>query len=166
MKQISFTWRTLVLFGAAILVSTGLYSVPVQVHAMGNSDAKPPKTAAQDFKAGRSAVYAGRFDTAIRLMKKVVKEEPKNADAHNYLGFSYRQTGKLDLAASSYKQVFAIDPNHKGALEYQGELFLKLGNVAKANQNLAKLEKLCPRGCKELNELRKAIAGHSPSRGS
>ena len=166
MTQIWKLFRTILPLSAAVFLGVGVSTVPLEVRAAGNPEAAPPKTVAGDFKAGRSAVYAGRYDTAIRLMKRVVAEEPKNADAHNYLGFSYRKTGKLELAAASYKRVFAIDANHKGALEYQGELFLKLGDVAKSRQNLAKLEKLCPRGCKELNMLRKAINTHNTSRGS
>ena len=135
------------------------------VRSMGNQDDTTSNPAKKDFAAGKSAVYSGRFETAIRLLKKVVAQEPKNADAHNYIGFSYRKIGKLDLAASSYKQVFSINPDHKGALEYQGELFLKLGNLSWANENLAKLEKLCPSTCKELTELKRAIADFTATHG-
>ena len=135
------------------------------VRSMGNQDDTTSNPAKKDFADGKSAVYSGRFETAIRLLKKVVAQEPKNADAHNYIGFSYRKIGKLDLAASSYKKVFSINPDHKGALEYQGELFLKLGNLSGANENLAKLEKLCPSTCKELAELKRAIADFTATHG-
>ena len=91
--------------------------------AMGNQDSKPAVTTVDDFAEGKAAAYSGRYVEAIRLLKKVVDVEPKNADAYNYLGYSYRKIGKLELAESSYQYVFAINPNHKGALEYQGEMF-------------------------------------------
>ena len=128
------------------------------VRGMGKEDADPPKSQKNIYSEGKSAVNAGRYQTAIQLLKQVIAQDPKNADAHNYLGFSYRKIGNLDSAAESYKQVFSVEPNHKGALEYQGELFLRLGNIISAKLNLAKLAKLCPSKCKEFAELKRAIS--------
>ena len=47
--------------------------------------------------------------------------------------------------------------DYQGALEYQGELYVKIGEFAKARANLAKLVKLCPQGCEEREDLEKAI---------
>jgi hypothetical protein len=44
-------------------------------------------------------------------------------------------------------------------LEYQGELYVKIGDLAKARDNAAHLARLCPQGCEELEDLQKAIAG-------
>lgn len=126
--------------------------------AVGNGGVDPPKPDKQDFADGKSAAYSGRYQTAIRLLKQGVNREPRNADAHNYLGFSYRKLGKLELAAASYQRVFSIDPNHKCALEYQGELYLILGHLSSAQKNVTRLENLCPSTCKELAELKRAIA--------
>ncbi len=154
---------------AAALFFSLLLLAPAEVSAMGNSN-PPVASAGQNFKTGQAAVYAGKYDKAIGLMKKVVAKQPRNADAHNYLGFSYRKTGRLKLAAASYKAVFAIDADHKGALEYQGELFLKMGNLNGAERNLEHLTKLCASGCKEQAELKRAIADYQAtqikSRGS
>jgi hypothetical protein len=46
---------------------------------------------------------------------------------------------------------------HKGALEYQGELFVELGQLDKAKENLAKLNHLCWFGCEEASDLKEAI---------
>ena len=135
------------------------------VRSMGNQDDTTSNPEKKNFADGKSAVYSGRFETAIRLLKKVVAQEPKNADAHNYLGFSYRKIGKLDLAASSYKQVFSINPDHKGALEYQGELFLNFGIFYGEIKNMLNIKKLCPSTCKELAELKRAIADFTATHG-
>ena len=50
-------------------------------------------------------------------------------------------------------------PKHKAALEYMGELYLETDRRAKAEELLATLEKLCPQGCEELDDLRQAIEG-------
>ena len=151
MKTKIFTNITLLFIGLVLFQGTNVY-------AMGNQDAKPSQAKNNEFNDGKSAVYSGRFETAIQILKKVISDEPRNADAHNYLGYSYRKLGKLDLAASSYFKVFAINPDHKGALEYQGELFLKQGNLSAAKLNLEKLAKLCSSNCKEYAELKRAIA--------
>jgi tetratricopeptide (TPR) repeat protein len=136
----------------------------------GDDDVDKPVSDEQiNFDAGVRAVYAGKYDKAIELMAKVLKDNSKNADAYNYLGFSFRKKGDLKLAASAYKEALDINPDHKGALEYQGEMYLKLGNVSRAKSNLFHLERLCSNGCKELAELKRAIADYAathPNRGS
>ena len=51
-----------------------------------------------------------------------------------------------------------INPKHRGALEYSGELYLMTGDLAKAEQRLATLDKACTFGCEEFTDLKKAIA--------
>jgi tetratricopeptide (TPR) repeat protein len=140
-----------------------LFAGPVL--AMGGGNTPPPPTAAQLYKNGESAIYAQQWDRGISLMKQVVAKEPKNVDANNYLGFAYRKKGDLKNAASFYKVALRLNPKHKGALEYQGEMFLKLGELAAAQNNQAMLKGLCPSGCKELNELTRAIADFTASKG-
>ena len=135
------------------------------VRGMGKENADPPKSQKNIYSEGKSAVNAGRYQTAIQLLKQVIAQDLENADAHNYLGFSYRKIGKLDLAAESYRRVFSVEPNHKGALEYQGELFLRLGNLTSAQMNLAKLAKLCLSNCTEFLELKRAIADFTATNG-
>jgi len=157
-------------FGFVIAVLAAVSMTAPDVSAMGSDSSPKTPTASENFENGKKAVYAAKYDRAIRLMNKVVAEQPKNSDAHNYIGFAYRKMGKLHEAAASYQKVFAIDANHKGALEYQGELFLKQNNLASAQANLAKLTGLCPSGCKEQAELKRAIADYQAanpaSRGS
>jgi DNA-binding SARP family transcriptional activator len=59
-----------------------------------------------------------------------------------------------------YNEALRIDPKHKGAHEYLGEAYLMVGNVAKAKEHLAQLDKLCFFGCSEYSDLKKAIAAY------
>ena len=83
-----------------------------------------------------------------------IKDE---ADRQNLLGFTARKYGELDKAASHYIRALEIDPKHKGALEYQGELFLALGQMEKALNNLRLLKSQCQLGCLEVTQLQAAI---------
>jgi len=56
----------------------------------GDDDVDKPVSDEQiNFDAGVRAVYAGKYDKAIELMTKVLKDNSKNADAYNYLGFFF-----------------------------------------------------------------------------
>jgi protein involved in temperature-dependent protein secretion len=53
-----------------------------------------------------------------------------------------------------------IDPSHKDAHEYLGELYLRMGDLAKAEKQLKQLGNLCSFGCDQLDELKSAIAAY------
>jgi Flp pilus assembly protein TadD len=73
------------------------------------------------------------------------------------LGFSYRKTKEFDLAERNYLRALRLNPEHKVALEYMGELYLETGRRTEAEELLALLQKLCPDGCEELDDLRQAF---------
>lgn len=81
----------------------------------------------------------------------------KRADALNLLAFSLRNQGDHEAAFTYYFKALALDPDHKGAREYLGELYVKTGDMDKAREQLAHLQRLCPQGCEELDDLTKAI---------
>ncbi len=90
----------------------------------------------------------------------MVAVEPKNADAWNFIGFSHRKLKNFDRALPAYKQALAIDPKHRGANEYLGELYLQIGDLAKAKKRLEKLDDICSFGCEEYNDLKAAIEAY------
>jgi tetratricopeptide (TPR) repeat protein len=113
---------------------------------------------AQDIAKAERWIKDEKYERAITRLLEVVERDPDNADALNWLGYSYRKTGKLEDSATYYERALTADPDHKGALEYQGELFIMTGQMDKARANLARLEALCPDGCDERAELETAIA--------
>ena len=87
------------------------------------------------------------------MLEKVVAKEPRNADAHNLLGFSYRWLNRMDESFASYGKALAIEPNHRGAHEYIGVAYLKVGKPEKAEEHLAKLQQICGANCEETRDL-------------
>ena len=129
--------------------------------ALGAGGAGNYSSAAQkptDYKGAVKLIAAEKYREAIAPLKSAEKSAQNDADIQNLLGFVHRKTGRLDAANRYYQRALEINPKHKGALEYQGELFLMRGDKVSANDNLAKLEKICWLGCSEYNELKKAIA--------
>ena len=114
-----------------------------------------------DFAAGKKAISANNWTAAIDNFKKAVAENPKNADAHNLLGYSYRMVSKFDDSFAAYDKALALDPKHKGALEYSGMGYLKTNQKAKAEAQLAKLKVICAT-CTETASLAKAVADYKP----
>jgi tetratricopeptide (TPR) repeat protein len=113
-----------------------------------------------DFQKAEYLIKGEKFDEAIPLLQKVVADNPRDADAWNYLGFASRKLGKLDEALGYYQKALGISPSHKGANEYLGELYLMMKNPAKAEEQLGKLKGICPSGCEELEDLEADIADY------
>lgn len=132
------------------------------VHAMGSggdsASTAPSSTASGNYDRGVAAVEDGRYRDAIALMQKVVHEDPSNADAYNYLGFSHRKLGEYDPARTYYAKALDIEPDHVRALEYLGELYVETGDMAAAEETLARIEAVCGRGCAEYAALNRRIA--------
>ena len=133
----------------ALLMSTCALAADVQAPASVHQDALAP---------AREAIKAERWPDAIKLLEQAAEKSPNNADVFNLLGFSHRKAGALDRAFKHYKTALALDPNHKGAHEYIGEAYLLAGDVKQAQIHLKHLERLCPQGCEERDDLQRAIA--------
>ena len=87
---------------------------------------------------GRAAIKAADWKKAISELNVAVKEQPRNADAHNLLAYSFRKQATPDLpkAFEHYTTALKLNPNHKGAHEYIGEAYLMDGKPAKAEEHL------------------------------
>jgi tetratricopeptide (TPR) repeat protein len=129
---------------------------------------KPSESAAPEdpnYAEGVKAVKRADYPTAIRLFEGVVAKDDQNANAYNYLAYSIRQSGDAAKAIPIYRKALAIDPKHKGAHEYIGEAFLALGDLPKAKEHLAILDKLCFLPCEEYSDLKKAVQAYEASGG-
>jgi Flp pilus assembly protein TadD len=123
------------------------------------TDEGPAADAADpDYAAGRAAIDAKDWPTAIRLLSSVALRDTRNADVQNYLGYAYRHTRQLDLAFQHYQRALQLNPRHRGAHEYIGEAYLLVNDVARAEEHLAALENLCLIPCEEYTDLKKKIA--------
>ncbi len=110
-----------------------------------------------EFKAGKKAVKEGNFQSALVHLNKANVKNPKNADIHNLLGYSYRKLGNTDKAFEHYHIALQIKPKHRGANEYLGELYLETDQLAKAEERLEVLDQACSWGCEEYDDLKEAI---------
>ncbi|HET9650992.1 MAG TPA: tetratricopeptide repeat protein [Usitatibacter sp.] len=114
----------------------------------------------EDYAAGRKALQARDWPTAVARLSKAEVRNPDHADLHNDLGFAYRNLKQYDAAFRHYKRALQIDPRHRSAHEYIGEAYLMVGDVKSAETHLAALRGICLLGCEELKDLEGAFAKH------
>ncbi len=135
-----------------MLIAAVLWTAP----ASGFDSSSLQNNAPDELKAIRAKIKAKDFQGALADLKPLLPKHDQ-ADVHNLLGFSLRKTGDYKTAAVHYERALQLDPNHKSALEYQGEMFIETNQMDKARANLARLKKLCPKGCEELADLEEDI---------
>jgi Flp pilus assembly protein TadD len=118
-----------------------------------------------EYTAALRAIDQGNFAAAIPMLERVVARDGSNADAYNSLGYAVRRNGDPARAIPIYQKALALDPKHRGAHEYIGEAYLLLGDVGKAREHLAALDKLCWLPCEEYRDLKKAVEAYEKSGG-
>ncbi len=104
-----------------------------------------------------------RYGEAIALLDRALWTAGPHPDLLTYIGFANRKLKQFDRAEQYYRAALAVAPDHRGAIEYYGELKVERGDLAGARAHLARLDRLCGYGCYEADELRRWIAGASPS---
>ena len=114
-----------------------------------------------DFAAGKKALVSEDWNGAIAALKLAVMRDPRNADIYNYIGYAYRRLRQLGPAMQYYQQALVLNRRHRSAHEHLGELYLVLGDPAKAAQQLATLEDICLIPCAETDDLKRAIAAYN-----
>src|SRR4051812_39361538 len=111
-----------------------------------------------DYAQAQKAINAKDWDTAVKFLTQAVSRDDKNPDLYNSLGYAERNRGNMESAFSYYEKALILNPKHLGAREYMGEAYLLTGNLAKAEEQLAALNKLCFFSCLEYRELKEKVA--------
>ena len=119
---------------------------------------KEPKDPA--LEQARAAIGKQDWTGAQAILREAVARNPQSADYHNLYAYSMRKgpNPAMDLVFRHYNEALRIDPKHRGAHEYLGEAYLMTGNVLKAREHLAQLDKLCAFGCEEYTALKREVA--------
>ena len=106
----------------------------------------------------RTQIAVKNWAGAIDELKRI--NDPSSADWNNLMGYSLRKSKTPDLVGAEkfYNEALRLNPKHRGALEYSGELYLILGDLARAEQRLAALDKACFMPCDEYTDLKNAVA--------
>ena len=145
------------------ILITGALLFATSAFADGGSS-EPPRSP-DKLSAVRAQIAAKNWSSAIDELKRL--NDTGDADWNNLMGYSLRKGATPDFAGAEkfYNEALRIDPKHRGALEYSGELYLQTGDLARAEQRLAALDKACFLPCAEYSDLKKAIAQYKANGG-
>jgi tetratricopeptide (TPR) repeat protein len=137
----------------ALLLALGIALASSPAFAVDNMNSKD----APDLTSVRTKIKAADYQGALTELK-VLADTNQHADVYSLMGYSLRKIGDYQASLTFYKKALDFDANHKGAREYLGELYVDMGDLPKAREQLAILTTLCPQGCEEREDLEKLLA--------
>ena len=144
---------------AAIALIIALLGLPLALQANEDPAAAPADPVLQQ---AREATARKDFAAAAAILREALVKTPANPEYHNLYAYAVRQgpNPDMDLVFRHYHEALRLAPRHRGAHEYIGEAYLMVGNVQKAREHLAQLDRLCFFGCEEYSSLKKGIRAY------
>ena len=109
-------------------------------------------------RQGEANLAAGRFKEADEALETALAVDPRNRAAYVALARVAQKEKLFGQAIRYTKKALVLEPNDRDAIAIQGEAMVELGAAARARENLAKLQKLCPGGCQQVAVLSAAIS--------
>ena len=125
------------------------------------SQSAPGYDAAEDYRKGVEALKANRFDDARKSLGKVLRVDPGNAGANMLAGLAAAGLNDLKAAAKHFERATRTDGKLVMAHRELAITYAKLGDRAKAEGVLGKLQKLsdkCGGSCADAQQIKDAIA--------
>lgn len=139
-----------------------LLSVSTSLHGQRPDDQIDPRSLAL-LATARAAEAAGNLNAATDALETALAVDPRNRGALNLLGEVALAKGLSGKSIRYYREALLLEPNDLVALKGQGEAYVAKGALERARQNLAKIRKLCAKGCQEGTALAAIIAKGPPA---
>lgn len=120
----------------------------------------PQFDAADEYRKGIDALKSQQFADAKKCFDKVLGVTPDDANTNFLDGMAYAGLNDLKGAAKHYEKAVRANSKLVPAQQELGVTYVKLGDVAKAQATLAKLQKLndeCQGTCKDADQIKQAI---------
>ena len=108
-------------------------------------------------RQGEALLASGKLVEADDALEAALTVDPRNRSAFVVMARVAQKQRLFGQAIRFTNKALALEPRDLDALAVQGEAMVELGAVPRARDNLAKLQKLCPNGCKQLSALSAAI---------
>ena len=101
-----------------------------------NLQKDPEKRVEVGLQAANEYLRANDVDNALRHIDKVLKLEPKNAEAHQTMALIYTQEGNIEMAEEFYKKAIKYDPKSASARNNYATLLYSLERYEDAIEHL------------------------------
>ena len=125
------------------------------------SASAPQYNPVEEYKSGVSALQDQKYKDAITHFNRVLEVAPRNSNAWTLMGLSKDGAGDAKGARSAYEKAVRYDADNISAHQLLGVAEAKSGDTAKAQAELAELQKrdaACAGSCPKASELKAAIA--------
>lgn len=110
-------------------------------------------------RLGDASAAAGNFEAANDALETAISVDPRNRAAFISLARVASRQGLNGKAIRLYREALGLDPNDVNALAGQGAALAARGAITKAQENLAKVKRICgAAACPQASELSAAIA--------
>ena len=95
-------------------------------------DGLPSRRAEGPYFTGLSFIWIEDYENALSYFEKAVKKNPRDADAHFYVGCCRAKLGRFREAIEAFKQAIRINPNFAEAHGGLGMAYFSLGRFREA----------------------------------
>jgi len=146
----------------AAAVALTLVTVSTSLHGQ-RPDSQLDARSLSLLAAGRAAQAAGNLEVAADTLETALAVDPRNRAAFVALGEVADARGLPGKAIRFYREALLLEPNDVAALKGQGQAYVTKGAIERARQNLAKIRKICAKGCAEATALAAVIAKGPPA---
>jgi Tfp pilus assembly protein PilF len=137
----------------------GLASVAFASPVMGqkSDDQLNPKSVTLQ-RQGQSLLSAGKLEAADDVLETSLAVDPRNRGAFVDLARVAERQHLFGKAIRMTNKALQLEPNDLDAIAVQGEAMVELGALARAQQNLQKLQQICgAKGCPQVAQLSAVI---------
>lgn len=132
-----------------LALSQSLYQegkMDASIQVMRNALLGRPDNRQLRFGLAAALERAGRWRKAITEMRAILAKSPKDASAHNFIGYTQvERGGDLDAAERSIRKALFLQPGEGYIIDSLGWLHFRRGNLARAQRLLKMAARLAPR---------------------
>jgi len=114
-------------------------------------------TSSRLMQQANNLLAQNQLNEAADLYESALVADPRNSNAFIGLGRTYEQLGMTGRAISYYRKALNINPNDLTALEASGMALIAKGSLAKAQETLDRMRRVCPKGCVQAERLANAL---------
>lgn len=139
----------------AVGLAVAAFAAPVS--GQKSDDQINPKSVELQHQA-KGLMAAGKLDHAEDLLETALAVDPRNRWAYVDLARVAEKKRLFGKAIRLTNKALQLEPNDPDAIAVQGEAMVELGAVARAQQNLQKLQMICRQGCPQVSQLSAAIS--------
>jgi len=104
-------------------------------------------------KQGVAFIKAQRFNEAIKILSKAIKDSPNDTEAIHYRGMARYYQGDIDGAIADYSRALEISPQLTEVLTSRGVALFRKGNYAQARKDLTRAYSKNPNDTNALNQM-------------